>query len=153
MKRLLAFILAFTLAAIAQRTLSKGGIPSDAAILFGLAALVFVAAAEKPSTWPSLPPRRRWPRWALALAGVALLFGVAAFILFWRARGSSTQFAGPAFWLWLISIPLFLAATWFEEIRDPQSKPQIADRRSQVTNRKSQITNRTSQIASLQSLI
>jgi len=153
MKRLVAFILAFTLAAVAQRTLSKGGIPSDAAILFGLAALVFVAAAEKPSTWPSLPPRRRWPRWALALAGVGLLFGVAAFVLFWRARGSSAQFTGPAFWLWLISIPLFLAATWFEEIRDPQSKSQIADRKSQVTNRKSQITNRKSPISNLKSLI
>ena len=41
MKRLLAFILAFILAAVAQRTLSKGGIASDAAIFFGVAALVF----------------------------------------------------------------------------------------------------------------
>jgi len=135
------FIIAFTLAAVAQRTLSKGGIPSDAAIIFGLAALVFVVAAEKPSTWPSSPPRRRWPRWALALAGVALLFGVAAFVLFWRARGSSTQFTGPAFWLWLISIPLFLGATCFGEIRDPQSKSQAADRKSQIANRKSLVSN------------
>lgn len=116
MKRVLAFLLAFILAAVAQRTLSKGGVANDAAILFALAALVFVVAAESPAPWPALPPRRCWPRWALALAGAALLLGIAAFVLFWRGRGLPTQFSGPALWLWLVSIPLFLAATCFEAL-------------------------------------
>ncbi|MBC8447256.1 MAG: glycosyltransferase family 39 protein [Chloroflexi bacterium] len=117
MKRLLAFVLAFILAAVAQRTLSKGGVANDAAIFFAVAALVFVASAEKPAPWPQLPSRRRWPRGTLALAAVALLLGIVAFVLFWRGRGSPTQFTGPALWLWLISIPLFLAAVWFGELR------------------------------------
>ncbi|MDH7487863.1 MAG: hypothetical protein QHJ81_16515, partial [Anaerolineae bacterium] len=134
-KRLLAFLLAFILAATAQRTLNKGGVANDAAILFALAALVFVVAAEGPAPWPELPPRRPWPRWALGLAGGALLLGIAAFVLFWRGRGLPTQFSGPAFWLWLASFPLFLVAVGLGEKPSLSENTPHAPRNSPLTSR------------------
>jgi DNA-binding beta-propeller fold protein YncE len=115
MKRLLAFIAAFILAATAQRTLSKGGVPGDAAILFALAAAIFAGFAEKPATWPRLPPRKRWRPISMVLTGAAVLIGLAALVLFWVRRGMATQFAGAAFWLWLLCVPLYLIAVWLSE--------------------------------------
>ncbi|HEY53884.1 MAG TPA: hypothetical protein G4N94_10545, partial [Caldilineae bacterium] len=116
MPRLLYFLIAVLLAAVAQRWLTTGGIPRDSLWLFVLAGVIFAAASLKPRDWPVLPLRRQWKKVGLGLAvGAVILVGIAT-TQFW-----SGQYDGWAFWLWLAAIPLFLVGVWLDERSRPAS--------------------------------
>ena len=122
MSRLLYFLIAILLAAIAQRWLATGDIPRDSLWLFVLAGVIFAAASLKPPTWPGLPPRREWKRLGLGLTVVAVIMAVLATTQFW-----SGEYDGWAFWLWLAAIPLFLLGAWLDgPSADPEAEKQAA---------------------------
>jgi sugar lactone lactonase YvrE/4-amino-4-deoxy-L-arabinose transferase-like glycosyltransferase len=77
-------------------------------LLFVLAGLLFALATRAPAPWPDVPPRSRWPGWALALMLVGVALAGVAIVLFWRAGNSPTQFTGLPLVFWFLSIPVFL---------------------------------------------
>ncbi|RME84756.1 MAG: hypothetical protein D6775_04595, partial [Caldilineae bacterium] len=111
MTRLLYFVIAVVLAAVAQRWLSQGvSSPRDSVLLFLVAGALFAAHGMAPAAWPQLPPRRKWPYLGLALAAAGILLAAIAFVgRFW-----SEVYHGWGLWLWLIAIPLYLAGTWLD---------------------------------------
>ncbi len=122
MSRLLYFLIAILLAAIAQRWLVTGDVPRDSLWLFVVAGVIFAAASLKPPAWPVLPPRRQWKRVGLGFAVVAVIMAVVATIQFW-----SGKYDGWAFWLWLAAIPLFLLGVWLDgPSADPEAEKQAA---------------------------
>jgi len=118
MKRLVLLIIALALGAWAQHIFHEKGILRDAYILFVLASVLFVYAARPPAAWLPLPKRRAWPRPAWIAALVAVGMALVATFLFWQ---DMTTKAG--FWLWLLSIPVYLAAAFLEEPAEGADAP------------------------------
>lgn len=123
MTRLLTFLLALILAAVAQRWLNdSSGLPRDALILFLIAGGLFAAVGSAPRPWPAVPPRRKWPYAGIALAGLALLLAAAATTRFWAGA-----YGGWAFWLWVGAILLYGAGAWLDTPSpDPAAEAQAA---------------------------
>ncbi len=127
MRKISYILLAFVIAILGVSMLhSPQGDPRrDALLLFGLAGLIFALTARPPAPWPDLVERRGWPRWAFALTILSLLLALVAIVLFWQKPPGDLQFGGLPLVLWLLSIPLFIVGTWFNDARS--SSPPAAD--------------------------
>ncbi|NUQ38623.1 MAG: glycosyltransferase family 39 protein [Caldilineales bacterium] len=123
MTRLLTFLLALILAAVAQRWLADAAaLPRDSLILFLIAGGIFAAVAGAPVATidHGLPPRRKWQYTGIGLAGLALLLTAIAATRFWAG-----DYGGWAFWLWLGAILLFVVSLFLDAPSpDPAAEQQ-----------------------------
>jgi DNA-binding beta-propeller fold protein YncE/4-amino-4-deoxy-L-arabinose transferase-like glycosyltransferase len=125
MARWIRLILALAIAFWAQSVVAESQHPLDGLLLFGAAAILFVANAPAPRedipvrAEPMPLLRRRWGLAALGVAGVAV-----AAVLFWVRLSSP-----PGLALWLGGLALFLVALWPALPNSPQpSNPDLSRR-------------------------
>ncbi len=109
MVRLILFLVAFVLAAVAQHSLATGGTPGESLWLFLPAGIIFAAASLAPLPWPVLPPARSWKRMGLGLALFGVLLAAISMVRFW-----SGHYDEWAFWVWLAAIGLYLVGVWLD---------------------------------------
>ncbi len=121
MRSFLGIFVAILVAFIAQKWLREGDL-NAALFMFLVAGGIFARYAAGPLPWPTLPPRRLWPKagWRLAIIG-SLLVLLATLTGFLREH-----YGGWAFWLWVAGMWLFFVGVWLDDVSPAPDSERLA---------------------------